>query len=90
IFSELNIKNNEDQKAVAFLIGTANDKVNFLLGCSESLKGFDCNKIVKEQIAPLINGGGGGQKFLATGTGTEKGKIDLTIKKIHEVLSKPL
>jgi alanyl-tRNA synthetase len=90
IFSELGIKNDQDQKAVAFLIGTANNKVNFLLGCSESLKDFDCNKIVKEQIAPLINGGGGGQKFLATGTGTEKSKIDLVIKKIQETLSKPL
>ncbi len=90
IFSELDIKKSEDPKAVAFLIGIANNKVNVLLGCSESLKDFDCNKILKEQIAPLINGGGGGQKFLATGTGTEKGKIDSAIKEIQEALSKPL
>jgi len=32
-------------------------------------KGLDANKIIKEHIAPLIKGGGGGQKTLATAGG---------------------
>lgn len=86
IYSELNLKDKVTEKAVAFLVGTKNDKLSILLGCTESLKEFDCNKIVKEQISPLINGGGGGQKNLATGTGTDKGKIDLAVKKIKDTL----
>ncbi|MBS1590326.1 MAG: hypothetical protein JST52_12005, partial [Bacteroidetes bacterium] len=34
-----------------------------------SAKGLDAGKIIKEQIAPLIKGGGGGQKSLATAGG---------------------
>ena len=51
---------------------------------------LDANKIVKETIAPLINGGGGGQKFLATASGSEVSNIDKVINQFKEVLNKPL
>ena len=72
IFSELQIKDNE--QSVALLIGKKDGKVNVLVALSDDLVKagqYDANKIIKEKIAPLINGGGGGQKFLATASGTD-------------------
>jgi alanyl-tRNA synthetase len=42
-------------------------------------KGWDANKWIKEHVAPLIKGGGGGQKTLATAAGQDAGKL-------HEVI----
>ncbi|MDP9230695.1 MAG: DHHA1 domain-containing protein, partial [Bacteroidota bacterium] len=89
IYSELEIKDN-DERVVALLIGKEGGKVNVLLGCSENFKNFDSNKIIKEQVAPLIKGGGGGQKFLAVASGTDSGNLDNIIAKIKEMLNKPL
>jgi len=46
---------------------------------------YDANKIIKEKIAPLINGGGGGQKFLATASGTESGNVDRLVEQFKEI-----
>ena len=91
ISSELQIKN--DKHSVALLIGKKDGKVNILLALSDDLakaEKLDANKIVKETIAPLINGGGGGQKFLATASGSEVSNIDKVINQFKEVLNKPL
>ncbi len=37
--------------------------------------GVDAGKLVKEQVAPLIKGGGGGQKGLATAGGTDASRL---------------
>jgi alanyl-tRNA synthetase len=52
-------------------------------------KNLDAGKIIKELVAPLIKGGGGGQKTLATAGGQEPGNLKQVIEKIRELLSKP-
>jgi alanyl-tRNA synthetase len=44
--------------------------------------------IIKEQVAPLIKGGGGGQKTLATAGGQETGNLPQVIQKVKEILTK--
>ena len=90
ISSELRIKDNE--RSVALLIGKKDMKVNVLVALSDDLVKagqFDANKIVKEKIAPMINGGGGGQKFLATASGTDAANIDKLVNQFREILNKP-
>jgi alanyl-tRNA synthetase len=42
--------------------------------------------IIKEQVAPLIKGGGGGQKTLATAGGQEAGNLQQVIEKVKALL----
>jgi alanyl-tRNA synthetase len=87
ISTELEIK--DAKQSVALLIGKKNGKVNVLVTLSDDLSKagkLDANKIVKEKIAPLINGGGGGQKFLATASGTEVSNLDKVITQFKELL----
>lgn len=49
-------------------------------------KGLDAGKLIKEQVAPLIKGGGGGQKTLATAGGQDAGKLSDVINAIKELL----
>ena len=44
--------------------------------------------IIKEQVAPLIKGGGGGQKTLATAGGQEAGNLPQVIQQVKSLLSK--
>ncbi len=44
--------------------------------------------IIKEQIAPLIKGGGGGQKTLATAGGQETGQLSQVIQNVKALLKK--
>ena len=89
IYTELNIKDRKEN-VVTLLLSSKNDKAYVLLGCSHGFKGFDCNKIVKEKIASLIDGGGGGQKFMAVATGNDSGKFDSIISLVKEALNTPL
>jgi|HubBroStandDraft_2_1064218.scaffolds.fasta_scaffold19862_1 alanyl-tRNA synthetase len=43
--------------------------------------------IIKEQVAPLIRGGGGGQKTLATAGGQEAGNLPLVIARVAALLN---
>jgi alanyl-tRNA synthetase (EC 6.1.1.7) len=45
-------------------------------------KGLDAGKIIKEHVAPLIKGGGGGQKNLATAGGQDASNLQQVIEKI--------
>ncbi len=49
-------------------------------------RGLDAGKIIKEHIAPLIKGGGGGQKNLATAGGQEAGNLQAVIEKVKTLL----
>ncbi len=51
-----------------------------------SAKNLDAGKIIKEHIAPLIKGGGGGQKTLATAGGTDAGSLLGVIEKVKSLL----
>ncbi len=50
-------------------------------------KNLDAAKIIKEIAGPLINGGGGGQKTLATAGGQEPGKLKEVIEKVKSLLA---
>ncbi len=89
VYTELNIKDRREN-AVTLLLSSKNDKTYVLLGCSQGFKEFDCNKIIKDKIANLIDGGGGGQKFMAVATGNDSGKFDSIINLVKETLNTPL
>ena len=47
---------------------------------------LDAGKIIKEHVAPLIKGGGGGQKNLATAGGQEASNLQQVIEKVKSLL----
>lgn len=49
-------------------------------------RNLDAGKIIKEHVAPLIKGGGGGQKNLATAGGQEAGGLKEVIEKVKSLL----
>ena len=49
-------------------------------------KKLDASKIIKEQVSPLINGGGGGQKNLATAGGQDVSKLKQVISAVRALL----
>lgn len=49
-------------------------------------KNLDAGKIIKEQVAPLIKGGGGGQKTLATAGGQDTSNLQLVIETVKKLL----
>jgi len=49
-------------------------------------KNLEAPKIIREQIAPLIKGGGGGQKTLATAGGQDPGNLKQVIEKVRSLL----
>jgi alanyl-tRNA synthetase len=49
-------------------------------------RNLDAGKIIKEHISPLIKGGGGGQKTLATAGGQETGNLQVVIEKVKGLL----
>ncbi|PWT73749.1 MAG: alanine--tRNA ligase [Bacteroidetes bacterium] len=49
-------------------------------------KNLDASKIIKEKVAPLIKGGGGGQKSLATAGGQDPSQLQKVIDVVLSVL----
>ena len=49
-------------------------------------RGLDAGKIIKEHVAPLIKGGGGGQKTLATAGGQDASALHAVIEKVKGLL----
>jgi len=49
-------------------------------------KNLEAPKIIKEYIAPLIKGGGGGQKTLATAGGQDASNLEKVIEKVRSLL----
>ncbi len=50
-------------------------------------KGIEAPKIIKEHVAPLIKGGGGGQKTLATAGGQDASHLDKVIEKLRGLIA---
>jgi len=50
-------------------------------------KGLDAGQIIKQHVAPLIKGGGGGQKTLATAGGQNAGALQQVIDSVKGLLS---
>jgi alanyl-tRNA synthetase len=74
---------------VAVLCANIGGKPFVAVGISETVvaaKNLDAGKIIKEHIAPLIKGGGGGQKTLATAGGQDAGNFKNVIEKVRSLL----
>ena len=69
--------NIEGKAAVAVLV---DDTLN-------NAKGLEAQKIIKDQIAPLIKGGGGGQKGLATAGGQDPSNLTQVIESVKNLLN---
>lgn len=74
---------------VVVLVSDINGKASVAIGISDSLvsaKGLDAGKLIKEKVAPLIKGGGGGQKNLATAGGQDVSQLQEVIASIQSSL----
>jgi alanyl-tRNA synthetase len=74
---------------VAVLCCNIDGKPFVAVGISDTVvaaKNLDAGKIIKEHVAPLIKGGGGGQKTLATAGGQEIGGLKDVIEKVRGLL----
>ncbi len=74
---------------VAVLCANIDGKPFVAVGISDSVaaaKQLDAGKIIKEHIAPLIKGGGGGQKTLATAGGQDISNLQQVIEKVKSLL----
>ena len=82
------LKNNLNDY-VTVLCANIGGKPFVAIGISDTVvtaKGFDAVKIIKETVAPLIKGGGGGQKNLATAGGQDASTLRLVIEKVKSLL----
>jgi alanyl-tRNA synthetase len=66
-----------------------NGKASVAVMLSESLaeRGLEAPKIIKEYITPLIKGGGGGQKTLATAGGQETSNLQQVVDKVKSLIA---
>ncbi len=82
------LKNNLNDY-VAVLCANIDGKAFVAVGIADTVaaaKNLDAGKIIKEHIAPLIKGGGGGQKTLATAGGPDAGYLHQVIEKVKSLL----
>ncbi len=74
---------------VAVLCSNIDGKAHVAISISDTVvvaKNLDAGKIIKEHVAVLIKGGGGGQKNLATAGGQEVSKLKEVIEKVKSLL----
>jgi alanyl-tRNA synthetase len=74
---------------VAVLCANIDGKPFVAIGISDTVvaaKNLDAGKIIKEHVAPLIKGGGGGQKNLATAGGQDVSNLKAVIEKVKGLL----
>jgi alanyl-tRNA synthetase len=75
--------------AMVLLVGAKEDKAFAALAMSESVvttKNWQAPQIIKEHIAPLIKGGGGGQKTLAAAGGQDISQLNKVLEQIKSLL----
>ena len=81
---------NEIPDHVLLFVANIGGKASVALTIDESIaaaKGFEAPKFIKEHIAPLIKGGGGGQKTFATAGGQDTDKLDQVIAAVKKAIS---
>lgn len=73
---------------VVVLCANTNGKPTVAIALSDSLvaKGLEAPKMIKEHIIPIIKGGGGGQKNLATAGGQDASNLDKVIEVVKSLL----
>lgn len=75
---------------VAVLCANIGGKAFVAVGVSDTVvaaRQLDAAKIIREVVAPLIKGGGGGQKNLATAGGQEAGSFRQVIEEVKKIMS---
>jgi len=80
---------NELNSYVVVLASNIEGKAQVAIAIDEkisTLKNLDASKMIKEQVAPLIKGGGGGQKTLATAGGQDPSNLKAVIQKVKELI----
>jgi alanyl-tRNA synthetase len=80
---------NELKNYVIILAAAIEGKPNVVLMLDETIaasKNWEAPKIIKEHIAPLIKGGGGGQKTLASSGGQDASHLNEVIEKVRSLL----
>jgi alanyl-tRNA synthetase len=85
----IDLKNNLNDY-VAVLCANIGGKPFVAIGIADTVaaaRQLDAGKIIKEKVAPLIGGGGGGQKTLATAGGQDAGKLKEVIDTVKKLLS---
>jgi alanyl-tRNA synthetase len=89
LMTNLKYLKNQLQDYVAVLCANIGGKPFVAVGISDTVvaaKNLDAGKIIKEHIAPLIKGGGGGQKTLATAGGQEVSMLNQVLEKVKGLL----
>ncbi|SFQ01719.1 alanine--tRNA ligase [Parafilimonas terrae] len=74
---------------VVTLVSNISGKVSVAIIIDDKIaadKNLDAGKIIKQNIAPLIKGGGGGQKTLATAGGQDASNLDKVIEVVKNLL----
>ena len=80
---------NDLENYVVVLCANTGGKPSVAVSIDEKLvtsKHLDAGKIIKEQVAPIIKGGGGGQKTLATAGGQDASNLQKVIDTIKNLL----
>ena len=75
--------------SVVLLVAETAGKANIALHISEELvnsKNWQAPIIIKEKIAPLIKGGGGGQKTLASAGGQDATQLDKVLEVVKNMM----
>lgn len=75
--------------AVIVLVASIDGKASVAVSVDEALitaKGLDASALIKQKIAPLIKGGGGGQKTLATAGGQDVSHLSEVIAAVKTAL----
>ena len=83
------LKNNLNDY-VAVLCANIGGKASVAIGISDTVvaaRGLDAGKILKDHVAPLIKGGGGGQKNLATAGGQDVSNLPQVIERVKSLLA---
>ena len=85
---KLSIDLSKKTNGVAVLCSNISGKASVAVALPESLtdKEFDANKIIKEQVAPIIKGGGGGNKTSAIAGGQDSNHFQEVIEKVKSLL----
>lgn len=101
IHSLVDVENGDALKKLAFSIKNAADntmsvlcanvhgKASVAICIAENLvdeKGLDAGKLIKDVVSPMIHGGGGGQKSLATAGGKDASNLDKVADAIKATL----
>jgi alanyl-tRNA synthetase len=77
------------KNAVVVLVAAIEGKASVAVSVDDALvteKGLDASALIKQKIAPLIKGGGGGQKTLATAGGQDVSRLSEVIEAVKTSL----